>query len=363
MTATATSTGPRPRSVLGIAVDAAALEEPTGDRMLRRAVHEELLEELVVHGTLVFASDDDLDAFVAAVKALPPTLAKAWEVMLSSRRLRVEVADPEVEPGIAEVLDLGVLEHGFGDELQLALLQADHAELVGVPDDAYSVMGPGGTVEAGRLATATRTRALLAAREVLDAPLREGVNREVEWDERFGPLVRASKLIVVFDRYVGQQVARRYLFDQPQTDGLTWLLSKVAMTPGRHVRIITAVSDEVDRRGWRFDEDVVSRGFRALERQLGRPVSFDVVLVPDRVTIAGERGRRTVVERFGHDRHLRFGDRVALALGTGVQVFAAPRVAETVTVARLPLRDAKAREAAAEKAALRPPSGGWLALP
>jgi hypothetical protein len=211
--------------VLGVAVDAAALEEPTGDRMLRRAVHEELLEELVVHGTLLPPTTTSTPS--SPRSGALPTLAKAWEVMpvatAAGRGRR-----PRGGAGHRRVLDLGVLEHGFGDELQLALLQADHAELVGVPDDAYSVMGPGGTVEAGRLATATRTRALLAAREVLDAPLREGVNREVEWDERFGPLVRASKLVVLFDRYAGQQVARRYLYDQPQTDGLTWLLSKVA---------------------------------------------------------------------------------------------------------------------------------------
>jgi hypothetical protein len=345
---------------VGVAIDSTALVEPSGDPMLRRAVHEELLEELVVHGTLVFASDDDLAAFVAAVRALPPTLAKAWEVMISTRRLRVEVAEPAVAPGVDDVLDLGVLERGFGDDLQLALLQGDHAELVGVPVDAYSVLGPAGLVEAGRLATGVRTSALRAAREVLDAPMREGVNREVEWEQRFGPLVAASKLVVVFDRYVGQQAARRYIYGQQATDGLTWFLSRVAMTPGRHVRIITAVSDDVDRRGWRFDEDVVSQGLQALERSLGRPLSLDVVLVPDRVKAPPGSPHQGVVERFGHDRHVRFGDRVALALGTGVQVFAPPRVAETVTVARLPLADAKAREHAAEKGALRPPPGGWL---
>ena len=350
--------GPRPRVVVGVGIDADALVEPAGDPILRRAVHEELLEELVVHGRLVFASREDLAAFVAAVKALPPTLGKAWEVVLSSRRLSVEVHDPALRPGLAEALDLAVLESGLGDELQLALLQTDHAEIIGVPADEYSAMGPAGLVEAGRLSTATRTSALRAARELIDAPLRAGQSREQAWEERFGPLVEASKVVTVFDRYVGQQVARRYVYDRGSDDGLTWLLSRVAMTPGKKVRVITAVTWA--ERELRMDEDVQALGFRRLLDRLGRPVGLDVVLVPDRVRNADGRGS---TERFGHDRHLRFGDRAALALGSGCAVFAAPRFAETVTVARLPIRDAREREERAVQSALRPPRGGWLAVP
>ena len=49
---------------------------------------------------------------------------------------------------------------------------------------------------------------------MLDAPLREGVNREVEWTERFNPLCDDSKPLVVYDRFVGQQTVRRYLHSQ-----------------------------------------------------------------------------------------------------------------------------------------------------
>jgi len=66
------------------------------------------------------------------------------------------------------------------------------------------------------------------------------------------------------------------------------------------------------------------------------------------------------VERFGHDRHLRFGQRVALALGAGMQTFANATFRETVTVARLPIADARAREERAIKSAVRPPPAGWL---
>ena len=52
---------------------------PHEDPALRRAVHEELIEALSVHGTLVFTSQAHLDLFVSAIRALPTSLAKAWE--------------------------------------------------------------------------------------------------------------------------------------------------------------------------------------------------------------------------------------------------------------------------------------------
>jgi hypothetical protein len=97
--------------------------------------------------------------------------------------------------------------------------------------------------------------------------------------------------------------------------------------------------------------------FHRLQASLGdRDLRLDLVLVPDRVR--GEKGRG--VERFGHDRHLRFGERAALALGAGMQSFAQATFRETITVARLPIADARAREERAQKSALRPPPGGWL---
>lgn len=344
------------RAVLGVSISSTALADQAGDPALRRAIHEELLEDLAVHGRLVFTSQAHLDLFVAAVSRLPTSLAKAWEVVLSSRRVQIAVARPPLDESLGDILDVALLEAELADDLELVLLEADHAELLGVGEDQFSAVTPSGLVEIGRITTAGRTVALKLARELLDAPLREGVNREVEWTERFGPLCDDSKPLVVYDKFVGQQTARRYLYGQGTGDGLTWLLTRVAMKPGRRVRIITAITDEVDR-GQRFDEEAMVAAFhRMLAAMADRDVRVDLVLVPEKVR--GTRGGP--VERFGHDRHLRFGDRVALALGSGVQSFASPTFRETVTVARLPVADAKAREERAVKSALRPPPSGWL---
>lgn len=350
------ATGPVRRAVVGVGIAASALAERSDDPALRRALHEELIEDLAVHGRLVFTSQAHLDRFLAAVAALPTSLAKAWEVVLTSRKVRIDFARPPMDQVLGDILDVDYIDAELSDDLELVLLEADQAALLGVGSDQFSATTPSGRVEIGRIVTATRTAVLLAARRVLDSPLREGVNREVEWQQRFGPLCEDSKPIVVYDRYVGQQTARRYLYGQGGSDGLTWFLARVGMQPGRRVRIITAVTDQAER-GQRLDEEAVAVAFRRLRDSLGqRDLRLDLVLVPER-SRAGE-GKR--VERFGHDRHIRFGERAALALGAGIQSFAATTFRETVTVARLPVVDAKAREERAVRSAVHPPEAGWL---
>lgn len=344
------------RTVFGVGIAATALLDRSDDPALRRAIHEELLEELAVHGRLVFTGPAHLDRFVAAVASLPSSLAKAWEVVLSSRKVRIEFADPPMPEALGDLLDTEYIDAELSDDLELVLLETDQAELLGVGEDEFSATTPSGRVEIGRITTATRTAVLRAARQVLEAPLREGVNREVEWEQRFGPLCEDSKPLVIYDKFVGQQTVRRYLYGQGSSDGLTWFLARFAMVPGRRVRVITAVLDQGER-GQRFDEEALVAGFHRLLASLGdRDLRLDLVLVPERVRSGSGRG----VERFGHDRHVRFGERAALALGAGMQSFAAATFRETVTVARLPIADARAREERAIRSALRPPDGGWL---
>lgn len=342
------------RSVFGVSIAATALADRAGEPALQRAIHEDLLEDLAVHGHLVFASQEDLESFVEAVRALPTSLAKAWESVLSSRRVRVEVSDPAQRPGLEEVLDPAALEQRAAPEVALVLVEADQAELLGVPHDQFSARTPGGLIEIGRIATAGRTATVLAARQTLDAPLREGESREVEWERRFAPLVQVSSRLVIYDKYAGMQVARRYVYDRAHGDGLTWFLAHISRHPACRVRVITAVTDDRGKAGETYDERVLSLAFGRLMQALDRAPRLDLILVPDRVR--GEARR----ERFGHDRHIRFGQRAALALGTGVQAFAGGHFPETITVARLPVADAKNREERAIRAALRPPPGGWL---
>lgn len=338
-----------PGVVVGVGIDPNAIAEPIAliDPALARSVHEELLEALMVNGRVVFTSEQDRDAFLTMIQTLPVGVAKLWETLISAGRIRLEVLDPPVEPGIAQTLDVQEIADHLGQRVDLVLLERDHAELLGVPPGEFSVVAPGGAPELGRLSTATRTQSLARARELVDAPIRAGENREDIWRTRIAPFVAVSKSIVIYDRYVGVHAARRYVYDLRSRDGLTWLLSRIAGYPGRRVRLITAVMEEDGGRP--MGPDVIADGLQQLRFALGEAdVRLDVILVPD-------GGRR-----FGHDRHLRFGERVALALGPGLQTFAAAHIDETVTVARLPISDARERERGSERHQLRPPTAGWI---
>lgn len=339
--------------VVGVGISPGALDESFGgDEAVRRMAHEELLDQLAVHATLLFSSAEELADFRAMLADLPPVLAKRWEAVLSGRRLVVDMIDPEATPSIGQALDPAALEDAVAGPVRLVLLDRDHATLLGVPSGSFATMGPRGRLEMGRLATATRTQTLARAASLLTAPLREGDDREALWQQRFGPLAQVSKTIVVYDKYAGIQAARRFVHQERSADGLSWFASRVALRPGARLRVITAVTDDVRRV---LDERTVAPGLQAIRDRLGdRDVRLDVVLVPDR----GEGG-----DRFGHDRHIRFDERVALSLGPGLQAFAKPKVSETTVVARLPIADAKAREAAAERAQVRPPAGGWVRNP
>ena len=145
------------RTVVGVGIATSALQDATGDPALRRAIHEELIEDLSVHGTLVFTSQAHLDLFVAAVQALPTSLAKAWEAVLSSKRVRVQVHDPQLPQALSDLLDPAELDRRLAPEVHLVLVEADQAELLGVADDEFSARTPGGLVEIGRITTAGRT--------------------------------------------------------------------------------------------------------------------------------------------------------------------------------------------------------------
>ena len=93
------------RTVVRIGISTTALGDSSKDPALRRAIHEELLEDLAVHGRLVFTSQTHLDLFIEAVKSLPTSLAKAWEVVLSSRRMEVGLARPPLAEVLGDILD------------------------------------------------------------------------------------------------------------------------------------------------------------------------------------------------------------------------------------------------------------------
>lgn len=346
----------RRRSVFQVGIGPSAIADHGTDPALQRAIHEDLLEDLMIHGQLVFSSKEHLDSFVAAVRDLPPSLAKAWETVLASRRISVGIANPAHEPTLDELLDPAALDENYSNTVQLVLLESTQAELLGVPREEFSAQSPGGLVEVGRITTASRTATVMAARQIMAAPLRPGTSREEEWKERLQPLVASTRPVVIYDKYAGVQAARHYIYDRPQGDGLTWLLRHISTITDQKVRIITAVPFKSAPRE-PMDAETVQRGLVLLKKSLKNQLKLDLVLVPER-TRTGDH-----IERFGHDRHIRFGRRAALTFGMGVQSFSHKQFPETITVGNLPIADAQVREERMYRAAMRPPPGGWWADP
>lgn len=345
------TTAPETTVVVDVGIDPNAIVDPitTADPALGRLIHEELLEALCVHGRLIFLSTQERTEFVRRLKELPSSLSKLWETLITSGRIRLEVVDAESTASIGQAIAADELVAQVAQRLDLVLLETDHARQLGVPTDAFSALAPGSSLELGRVPTATRTHALGHARELLDAPIRVGDNRDEIWRDRFAPFVDVCKTVIIYDRYAGVAAARRYLYDDEDhsRDALTWMLEQIAVKKKRRVRLITAVMEEDNGRP--MDEQVIAQALQSLRDSLGkRKLKLDVVLVPD-------GGRR-----FGHDRHIRFGDRVALTLGTGIQVFADEYCDELVSVGQLPIHDAKERERFTERHQIRPPEAGWI---
>jgi hypothetical protein len=362
--------------IVGVALEGAALREGLLiDPVVVRSVHEEVLDALLSHGRLVFASADDLSAFGAAVRALPPRLSARWEAALASRRLGLDVAVPDTTPTVEACASLADVDAGWGRWADLVLMERSHAQAVGLDLEDVSVHTPGrpgmpappvptraaaagAPVEVGRLPAALATDTMRAARDLADAPIRPGTSRDEVFATRFDPLVAESRTIVVFDRYAGMKAARRYVREREEPEGLAWFLSRVGAHPGRRVRLITSVQEPTrnprSRRPPPLTEVEVAAGLRAVIASLppGCDVRLEPVLVQD-----------TAGERFGHDRHVRIGQRAAVSLGPGLDTFATEVIAEFATVGAIPLRDARDRETRAERAQLRPPPGGWLAEP
>ncbi|MGV1079542.1 MAG: hypothetical protein ACOYD1_06785 [Candidatus Nanopelagicales bacterium] len=114
--------------VVIIGIDPSAIAEPISviDPALARSVHEELLEALAINGRLIFTCESDRASFLDQVRNLPSGVAKLWETVLASGRIRLEVLDPPVEPGLAQTLDPQELADHLGAKVDLILLEREH---------------------------------------------------------------------------------------------------------------------------------------------------------------------------------------------------------------------------------------------
>lgn len=195
-----------------------------------RAAHERLLRLWARLGILV-CTDGAPDVH-AAVKALPQELRKLWMTALKSPRVRVDhrLGSLGSASELAEIMSLsGATQVVFcGDAL---------AACCGLVSTEQVELDPSG-FEAVRIAAADASARFRASEELANRPVDEGANPAKTWTDRFEPLARCARTVVVIDRFA----ASRRLND---SCGIARLLRGLAATGRVHELIFYSETPEI----------------------------------------------------------------------------------------------------------------------
>lgn len=250
--------------------------------------------------------------FLESIEALPQQARICWKSAIKKFRERIIFAD---EPDIADIVNLEDLKPISGT---VALVGASDArcDLFGL--DAEDIARPIGEcgVEVARILCLCEAPTAIEVRRAASREIERGMTPEQIWRERFEPLVRFTRLLVVVDRYCGVDALRH---GADATSGLEFVLRQVWRHELR-VKVLMASPRAVPGQ----DRDDALDAFRReiaemakrLTRQLG-PRSRDLEIV---------RVRDGAFADYSHDRYLRFSSWV-YRLDVGLESFsgAGPR--------------------------------------
>lgn len=259
------------------------------------------------HGVVVvLGGSDGRTRFLEAIEALPQQARICWKSAIKRFQERIVFADaPEIE----DIIDLEGLAPITGT---VALLGAsdERCDLLGLDAEEIARSLGGGHIEVARVLCLCEAPSALRARHEASRELERGTMREQIWEERFEPLVRYSRQLVVVDRYCGVD-ALRHASDR--ASGLEFVLRQIWRKDLR-VKIMMASP----RANPGQDHDDVLAAFRGaivemadrLAMQLG-PRSRDLEIIRLRDKTFGE---------MSHDRYLRFSSWV-YRLDVGLESF------------------------------------------
>lgn len=274
--------------------------------------HDQLLRTLRAHGTVVFASDDEAKALIRVLRsdgALPPGAGKKWMVLLEDfagrSPKRAEALRPPQSFSFGAVHQLDELRQVWGDRADVAILDDEQGNRLGIPlDEGWLAVGDG-QLEVATGSSATHCQRLTRFQDLMDrgfAPV--GSPREAFWEDVLHPLARVSRAVTVVDRYLFKDLlgnARRV-----GSEHVLWLLQhlEASVRPNGLVTLI------VERFNTESAQDVMHRVDDSWPRGPGRRTVIEVILVPKSVP-----GRSSV--RFPHDRHIRFDVGAAVVVPAG----------------------------------------------
>jgi hypothetical protein len=327
--------------LVNLGLDLDALSEAASDAEPWRLAqaHREAVHAIATCGILRLASTTEVAELHEAVKALPIALKHIWATLLVDRRHLIQCCRPEAPRRISEIESYEELTDAYGTQVRVALVSSARAELgFGVlEDEASRNLGP---IEIARFEAAWSSDLLAELRARTYVPA--GTTRDAVWSW-IAPAAAVSRRITILDRYASAGLVDKEVHGD-RRGGPSWLLERIHRTAGdAEVTLITAQG-----RSGRSAEKIEEAVRRLVER-------------------LGSGGIRRIVVRLAetpsdlvHDRHIRFGNILAVSIGGGLDEFSTHVSRDGYVFARVPMEDAQAREQGrpagfVRELALRPP--------
>lgn len=299
-----------------VAVASDALDMGPIQPHIANSLHGALVETLLAHGRLVFASNDEVLAFVRAIRGtagLPPTARTRWEAMLGHLRQtgRVAIAQPPSDTTLASVEAIDLLRAGWGSHTDVAVVAGARSAALGLSEDTGILSDPTHTPDVTVAATATEAPALLRIHDLQQNPVAANrSSREDFWRQVLEPMATGATEATILDGYLFNRISdlshgRGRATAVPEH--ISWLLQHLdCVMAGRStVRLIGNASrlnpgDDAqtvaDTIRDRWSPDKIGR-LATVQVHLGDPA----------------RGRRG----FPHDRHIRFSTGSAVKIPAG----------------------------------------------
>lgn len=338
--------------LLNVAISPSVITEISNSNLGSYAalVQEQLSSILDRHGVLFQTSVHERQRLLGllASSQLQPDEQKRWRELLVRlhKSGRLTTAAPSVIESWSDLTD-GQQASGLEQLAPIISLVSgtDFTRLF--PEDSiiHTVNETVEVTTAASLSASSQYTQLESLRE--DGVFHAGTHREDVWEVLFRPLVRVSRSIIIFDRFLYARIWER---DDPYRgapEHLIWLLENINDTipVGGEITLI-GESGKYPKRSSDLPDDplrILNYIRDTIQNQFDRLGSVEINV---------HSGR----EKMHHDRHIRFSTGHALEVPPGFDRFAKPRLSESVSFSyrhtRNSIKELMDREISVRKAPL-----------
>ena len=299
-------------ATIGIANEALSAEE--GEPSVLARIHYELVRAILAHGELVHADADDrhsLEQNVASLMRRSPDAGKAWELALVAARRANAV--PAIGRSLDRLDDADTLQREWKGQIEVGFMEPERAELIGCPPGDEVWREPHSSIELARCCAPWQTTALARLRSLAEMPtIPPKSDRNDIADQRFVPLIKRAKRVVVLDRFLGINALKTSSGSHGE---LEWFLDTIDQ---HGVDVTLAIFTTGDGGAGNEDQTTaICRRFAEIWTGVGHRrglTELKLFIGPD----SRKDGSR--VFKFPHDRHMRF-DKAGYVMTSGLDRF------------------------------------------